>query len=82
MSRPERTSSAEAFYSRGEAQRYDDSARMSATQRALADRALQLLDLPVLLHLSVAVGLGASLGLSQQLFRYLGITAVAPILHF
>ena len=46
MSRPERTSSAEAFYSRGEAQRYDDSARMSATQRALADRALQLLDLP------------------------------------
>ena len=46
MSRPERTGSAESFYSRGEAQRYDDNARMAATQRSLADRALQLLDLP------------------------------------
>jgi 18S rRNA (guanine1575-N7)-methyltransferase len=46
MSRPEHTGAADAFYSKGEAQRYDDSARMAATQRALADRALQLLDLP------------------------------------
>ena len=46
MARPERTASAEAFYSVGEARRYDGSARMAVTQRALADRALQLLDLP------------------------------------
>lgn len=44
--RPERTAAAEAFYSRGEATRYDDNARMATTQRHLADRALQLLDLP------------------------------------
>ena len=44
--RPERTNTAERFYSKGEAQRYDDNARMAATQRALADRALSLLDLP------------------------------------
>ena len=37
MSRPEHTASAERFYSKGEAARYDDSARMSATQRALAE---------------------------------------------
>ena len=46
MSRPEHTAAAERFYSKGEAARYDDSARMQATQRSLADRALQLLDLP------------------------------------
>ena len=46
MSRPEHTAAAEKFYSKGEAARYDDSARMQATQRSLADRALQLLDLP------------------------------------
>ena len=43
---PEHTAAAEKFYSKGEAARYDDSARMQATQRSLADRALQLLDLP------------------------------------
>ena len=45
-SRPERSGPAERFYSAGEARRYEDNARMSAQQRALADRALQLLDLP------------------------------------
>lgn len=47
MARPERTATAEAFYSRGEASRYDQNARMATTQRHLAERALQLLDLPV-----------------------------------
>ena len=46
MSRPEHTGAADKFYGKGEASRYDDSARMATTQRTLADRALQLLDLP------------------------------------
>ncbi|KOO21678.1 methyltransferase wbscr22, partial [Chrysochromulina tobinii] len=46
MARPERTAAAEAFYSKGEASRYDQNARMATTQRHLAERALQLLDLP------------------------------------
>lgn len=47
MSRPEHSGPAERCYSAGEARRYENNARMEATQRALADRALQLLDLPV-----------------------------------
>jgi 18S rRNA (guanine1575-N7)-methyltransferase len=46
MSRPERSGTAESFYSHKEAAQYESSARMNAQQRALADRALQLLDLP------------------------------------
>ena len=46
MSRPERTARAESFYSHGEATRYEANARMAVQQRSLADRALQLLDLP------------------------------------
>lgn len=44
--RPEHTGPAERMYSAGEAKRYENSVRMETTQRALADRALQLLDLP------------------------------------
>jgi 18S rRNA (guanine1575-N7)-methyltransferase len=44
--RPEQTAAAENFYRKGEASRYHDNARMAAQQRHLADRALQLLDLP------------------------------------
>ena len=45
MARPERLASAEIFYSHGEAVRYEQNARMAVTQRHLAERALQLLDL-------------------------------------
>ena len=44
--RPERQAAAETFYSSSEAARYQSSARMAVTQRHLADRAVQLLDLP------------------------------------
>ena len=40
MSRPERSGTAEAFYSQKEAAQYESSVRMNAQQRALADRAL------------------------------------------
>lgn len=45
-SRPEHRGAAEKFYSSAEAVKYDGSARMAQTQRHLADRALQLLELP------------------------------------
>ncbi len=44
--RPERSGTADAFYSSSEANRYDGSVRMAVTQRHLAERALQLLALP------------------------------------
>eukprot|EP00966_Prymnesium_polylepis_P205858 4770397-Prymnesium_polylepis.1 len=44
--RPEHRGAADKFYSSAEAAKYDASARMAQTQRHLADRALQLLDLP------------------------------------
>jgi 18S rRNA (guanine1575-N7)-methyltransferase len=44
--RPEHRGAAESFYSRSEASKYDTNARMATTQRHLADRALQLLELP------------------------------------
>lgn len=44
--RPEHRGAADKFYSSLEAAKYDTSARMAQTQRHLADRALQLLELP------------------------------------
>ena len=61
--RPERQAPAESFYSASEAAQYDSNPRMAATQRHLADRALQLLALPAgapALLLDVGCGTGYS----------------------
>lgn len=61
--RPEHRGTAESFYSRSEASKYDSSARMAMTQQHLADRALHLLQLPVgqrALLLDVGCGTGYS----------------------
>ena len=63
--RPERQAPAESFYSASEAAQYDSNPRMAATQRHLADRALQLLALPAgapALLLDVGCGTGYSGG--------------------
>ena len=63
--RPEHQAPAESFYSASEAAQYDANPRMAATQRHLADRALQLLALPAgapALLLDVGCGTGYSGG--------------------
>ena len=74
MSRPEHSGAAEAYYSRGEASRYADDARMAATQRNLADRALHLLDLPTSAGPALLLDVGCGTGFSGRRMERAGHT--------
>uniref|UniRef100_A0A7S0JB64 Methyltransferase type 11 domain-containing protein n=1 Tax=Calcidiscus leptoporus TaxID=127549 RepID=A0A7S0JB64_9EUKA len=69
--RPERTAPAEAFYNASEVAKYNASSRMAVTQRHLARRALQLLQLPASQR-CLLLDLGCGTGLSGDAIERAG----------
>ena len=66
MSRPEHVKAPEDFYDEGEAGRYAVSSRMNAVQREIAERALELLNLPKEAGPGLILDVGCGTGLSGE----------------
>jgi 18S rRNA (guanine1575-N7)-methyltransferase len=71
MSRPELTGHASLFYNEKEARKYDTSSRMTAVQREITERAIELLRLDPD-HPSLVLDVGCGSGLSGQVLEEKG----------